>query len=400
MPKLKFTATAIDNLKVERETLYWDAANKGFGLRVQSTGKKVFICQYTFRGQSRRVTLGELGRGNCTLSSAQKAASRIFGAVAEGRDPAREGRDNLTVEALAEHWLRLHVRPKRKPSTVRDYDELLRNHILPRFGKMQADAVRRAELMALHLELADRPRTANKAVVVVKAMFNFGSTAELLPDGHKNPASGIELYEENSRERFLTGEELGRVGTALAELMATNDVSIYAGNALRLLMLTGCRLNEVLTLKWSFLNLEHGVLELPDTKTGARRVALSAAAVEVLANTPRLKGHPYVFVGQKPGMPLVSLRVPWERVSEQAKIKNCRVHDLRHTFASVGAMGGLSLPMIGKLLGHKVVATTQRYAHLADEASRQANEKVSGEIGRALGLSASADNVVSMRGKS
>ena len=154
--------------------------------------------------------------------------------------------------------------------------------------------------------------------------------------------------------------------------------------AIRLLMLTGCRLSEILTLRWEHVDYEHSCLRLPDSKTGAKVVFLASPAIDVLRTIERHEGNPYVIVGKNPGTHLVNLQNPWRRLRHQAGLDDVRLHDLRHSFASVAAAAGLSLLQIGKLLGHTRAATTQRYAHLADEVARRDAETVQERIARRL----------------
>jgi integrase len=176
-----------------------------------------------------------------------------------------------------------------------------------------------------------------------------------------------------SRERFLTPEELARLGDALADVASIDPFAIAA---IRLLILTGARLREILHAKWREVDFERGIIFLPDSKTGKKPIYLSAAALAVLADIPRLEGNPHVFPGKADGVPRGGLDRPWSAIRKAAGLDGLRIHDLRHSFASVGAGGGLGLPIIGKLLGHTQAATTQRYAHVAADPVRQAVETI------------------------
>jgi integrase len=202
----------------------------------------------------------------------------------------------------------------------------------------------------------------------------------LVPEG-TNPTRKVERYGESRRERFLSTQELRRLGDALkrAEGNGVEDetverISPFAAAAMRLLLFTGCRLSEILELRWEHVDFERGLLFLPDSKTGRKTIVLNAPALAVLADLARIPGNPHVIGGQKPGSAMTDLKRPWQRVCREAAISGVRLHDLRHTFASYGAGSSLGLPIIGKLLGHSQSATTARYAHLDADPLRRASE--------------------------
>jgi len=215
-------------------------------------------------------------------------------------------------------------------------------------------------------------------------MFNLAEEWGFRPEG-TNPRKRIKKYPEKKRERFLSAAELQRVGEVLSEMEAERIEMPSAIAATRLLMLTGCRLNEILTLQWQHVRLRAGELHLPDSKTGKKIVQLGDAAVAVLRAMPRLEGNAWVITGRLEGARLTDLQPFWQRVRARAGLNGVRIHDLRHTFASVAAAKGMSLPMIGKLLGHTQVQTTARYAHLAMGTVREAANDVSKLIASRLG---------------
>jgi integrase len=250
--------------------------------------------------------------------------------------------------------------------------------------------------------------TANRIVALIGAVYAFGLRTGLLPHGTINPALGIDKFAERHRERFLTETELLRLGDAIREAETVgiawpatdgsnpkakhtpkepeNRVTIigpHVAAALRLLVFTGARLREILDLKWDQVDLQRGLLFLPDSKTGKKTIVLGGAAVAVLTNLDRV-GH-YVIAGNDPDRPRADLQRPWALVSRHAGLEGLRLHDLRHSFASVGAGSGLGLPIIGKLLGHSNSKTTERYAHLAADPVRRAADAVSGAIAKAMG---------------
>jgi integrase len=257
----------------------------------------------------------------------------------------------------------------------------------------------------LHHENVERPTIANYIVAVLSSIFTFGEARGLIPDG-TNPTRHVEKYEEEKRERFLTGAELGRLGEALREAerkglpwrgnvmtgpkskhlpKADNRVSRFdlaAVAAVRLLVFTGCRLREILHLKWEEVDFERGLLFLGDSKTGKKSIILNAPALAVLQELPRRSI--YVIPGDMPDAPRGDLKRLWSAVIARADLDGVRIHDLRHTFASYGAGGGLGLPIVGKLLGHTQASTTQRYAHLDVDPLRRAAETIGGTIDAAM----------------
>jgi integrase len=220
-------------------------------------------------------------------------------------------------------------------------------------------------------------------------MMNLAETWGMR-DRHTNPCELVERYPEHKRERFLSGNELQRLGSVFAKAETEQTESRYAAAAFRLLLLTGCRLSEIQKLEWRHVDIERGELHLPDSKTGAKTVHLGHSALDVLRGLPRVAGNPYVIVGKREGSHLTDLQHPWRRLRAAAGLEGVHIHDLRHTFASGGLAAGEGLSMIGKLLGHTQIQTTARYAHLASDPLKAAANKISDLLASAL-LSASKD---------
>ena len=231
--------------------------------------------------------------------------------------------------------------------------------------------------------MASKPYQANRTLALLSKFFNWAEKHGLRPDG-SNPCRHVEKYRENRRERFLSQAELGRLGDALREAERDKSCSPWVVAAIRLLTFTGARRNEILTLRWHHVSEEHGLLCSPTSKTGRKAVHLNAPALAVLQAIPRLEGNPYVICGERPGRHLVNLEKPWRRIRAAAKLDDVRLHDLRHSFASVAASGGQSLVIIGKMLGHSQPATTARYAHLADDPVEAASDAVGRRIASAM----------------
>ena len=234
-------------------------------------------------------------------------------------------------------------------------------------------------MAALHDALRATPAAANAAVDTLSRMINRAEAWGMVPEGG-NPCRFVARYKERKCERFLTEAEFRRLGRALRALEAGGRLSAHGAAALRLLMLTGCRRNEIATLRWEDVRLEARELRLPDSKTGPRIVPLSPKAAAVLAALPRVAGNPWVFPGRKPGARLSNLNEHWSRVRTHAGLPDVRLHDLRHSFASRALALGEGLPAIGRLLGHAQAETTARYAHLARDSVEAAATRIAASI--------------------
>jgi integrase len=303
-----------------------------------------------------------------------------------GSDPQAEKsrqRASLTVSGLIDAFLDGHG-GKLKPRSRADYKDLLIK-LRAAHGLVKAEGLTRGQVATLHRSMAATPYQANRLVAVTSSLFAWAERQGLVSEGHANPASKIERYKEQARERFLTGEELGRLGDALR---ANETTDPFAVAAIRLLILTGARLLEILHAKWQNVDIDRGIIFLPDSKTGPKPIYLNAAALTILARLPRLDGNSHIFPGQKEGAPRFRLQKPWVAVRRSAGLDGLRLHDLRHSFASIGAGASLGLPIIGKLLGHTQAATTQRYAHLSNDPVRAAAEAIGSRIDAAMNRAA------------
>jgi integrase len=399
--------------KADHEYFVWDRDLKGFGLRVQPTGEKSYVVKYRAgsgrNAPTRRLTLGRVGK--LTPDEARRLAKATLGSVAHGFDPAAlrtAERRAPTLRELADLFLSEHVEAKRKPTTASHYRDLLRRLVLPELGTRQAEKVTTTDLVRLHLRMKKRPYQANRMLAVVGTLYGFADRRKLVPAG-LNPARGIDKYPEKGRERFLTADELGRLGDAIREAETVGlpylidqtkptakhapkeskrrtVVDPFAAAAIRLLILTGARLREILKLEWGHVDLERGMLFLPDSKSGKKTIVLNAPALAVLAKLKRV--GTYVIAGQSAGTdgekPRTDLKRPWSSILKRAGLA-LRIHDLRHTHASFGAGAGLGLPIIGKLLGHARSATTERYAHLDADPLRRASDNIGARLAAAMG---------------
>ena len=285
-----------------------------------------------------------------------------------------------TVADLAERYYREHVAVRCKPGTAKLHRRVVRKHILPEFGKLPVAAIGREHVTDLHYRLRHVPAMANQVIVTLSRMLNQAEIWGLVPEGG-NPCRFVVKYRQRKRERFLTEEEFRRLGRVLGAQEAAGRMPVHAAAAIRLLMLTGCRRNEILTLRWEDVHLDVNELRLRDSKTGPRAVPLSPAAVRVLTGLPRAAGNPWVIAGRRPGARLSDFNSHWYRVRSSAGLEDVRLHDLRHSFASRALALGESLPMIGKLLGHTKIQTTARYAHLARDSIHVSAARVAASIG-------------------
>ena len=384
MPKLtKRTTDATEPQVVE--FFIWDESIPDFGVRVMPSGRKSFVVQYRAGRRPRRVSLGPSTVLTC--DQARTRAITIIAAVKNGEDPAADRaakRNAATVSDLAERFDKEHIAVRLKASTAKEYRGNLRRFILPALGRLAVPEITRADVAKFHHDLRHIPYQANRCLEVVSKMFVLAEMWGLRPDG-SNPRKHIRKYPEEKRERFLSAAGLRRIGEVLREMESERVELSSAILAARLLILSGCRLGEIMTLKWDYIDFEERALRLPDSKTGKKIVHLGAPAVEYLQDAQRIDSNPWVITGTLMGKPLSDLQPFWQRVRARAGVKDVRIHDLRHTFASTAVASGQGLPMIGKLLGHTQVQTTARYAHLAADPVRSAADAVATSLREALG---------------
>jgi integrase len=368
-----------------RDYFLWDQTVKGFGAKITPTGAKVYVLQYRRKGRQRRYTIGRHG-SPWTAEEARTEAVRLLAEVVRGDDPAdlkRAERGDVTFSAFADRYLREHADLHKKPRSAELDRWLLRTHILPAIASRRLGDISRSDVARMHRDLAETPIAANRVLGLTAAMFTLAERWGLRQEG-SNPCRHVEKFKERSRERFLSEVEIARLGEALGQAEAAGSPPAAIA-AVRLLILSGARKGEILALQWRWVSFERSLIELPDSKTGSKVIYLNAPATALLAGLPRIAGNPYVLPGDRAGAHIVNIEKTWRRVRHAAGLDEVRLHDLRHSFAAVGASAGFSLPLIGALLGHAEVATTQRYAHLANDPVRQANEAIGARIAAALG---------------
>jgi integrase len=385
----------------------WDDALAGFGVAAFPSGTKVYVAQYRKDGRSRRVAIGEHGR--LTPDEARSQAKMLLGAVEKGADPIEErraARGVRTFREIGNEFMDRHVATKRKGRTRYEYDRLLNVHIFPALGSRRITEVRRVDVARLHAALSDRPFAANRCVALISSIWNWAARRDEVQFA-SNPAKGIDRNPEQGRERFLTSGEFERLGNALRTAATiglpwtvdeakpkakhtpkTNKrrtvADPFAVAAIRLLILTGARLREILHARWESVDFERGIIHLEDSKTGRKPIYLSAAALSVLSALPRIEGNPYLIPGGNAGAPRVDLKRPWAALKKAAKLEGVRIHDLRHSFASIGAGASMGLPIIGRLLGHSQPQTTAKYSHLQADPLRRAADTIGATISAAM----------------
>lgn len=413
MPQIKLTKRYVDALRVvEHDTFYWDTDLRGFGLKLTPAGRKSYVVQYRVMGRDRqsvRMTIGS--HGKMTPDEARKAAKRYLGQAEEGIDPAeakRAAKKDMAIAELCDLYLSEGVATKSATTVLRDRSRIER-HIKPLIGKKRLGLLERADIERMQSDIgngktardekteAKRGRSivrggegaARETVVLLSSILGFAVNRRLRSD---NPALGVKKFRAHKRERFLSPKELAALGAALTEFEIAGG-SPFGAAAIRLLILTGARKSEILSLRWSWVDWDRSCLRLPASKTGERVISLGAAALQELkAIQSNLwdGSSPWVIQGKasvdnaKEPRCFVGLQKVWERVRTIAELPDVRLHDLRHSFASVGASGGDSLYIVGKLLGHKQAHTTQRYAHLADDPVKAAADRISNQIQAAM----------------
>jgi integrase len=396
---VKLTKRTIDALTYQGEgnaAFYvWDDEIKGFGLRIYPTGRKAFVVKYRTNSRRQRLpVLGTFGR-DLTLDEARRRAREVLGDVARGLDPSEEKereRQGETVRALCAAYMQRHGNAKK---SGKDDQRRIDRHILPNWGNLKATALRRADVAALHVKIGTTARyEANRMVALVSKMFELARRWGFVPEDHPNPARGVDHFREEKRDRWITPEELPRLARAINQ-----EPNESARFALWLYLLTGARKSELLRARWDDVSFERAELRLADTKAGRTHyIPLSSPAMALLQQIPRRAGNPHVFPGreltpefQRDPAPLVNIAKAWNRVRKAAGVEDVRLHDLRRTVGSWLAQAGNSLHLIGRVLNHSNVSTTQVYARFGEDHVRAALEQHGARIMGAAGLTPAAE---------
>ena len=369
-----------------RERFHWDPILPGFGIRVQCSGSQAYIVQYRERGRTRRRVIGTVNETD--PRTARRHARKLLSDVKVGLgvvDPFAPVMlpPTLSFADYAERFWEAHAR-RWAPRTQVSNRKLIDRLLIPEFGPIPLSDVTRAMVLKWRDGLGERPGTANRTLPVLSVMMTTAEKMGLRPR-RSNPCRNVTRFPTDTVERFLTLEELTRLGGELRHVEAQRP---QACAIIRLLLLTGARKAEIEALQWSYL--DGAFVHLPDSKTGPKTLFLGGAARDLLAALPRTHDD-WVFP-DKHGTGHAKLEWPlWARIRAAADLGDVRLHDLRHTFASHAAMNRVTLPTISKLLGHALLETTERYAHLGDTSVREAAGRVSGHIARASGFNCAGE---------
>ena len=408
----RITKRTVDSLKATgREYVQWDGELKGFGVRVRPSGSKSFVAVYRTGGRNsplRRVTIG--GVGKIEVGKARDEAKAIIRGAELGEDRAAEkakARAELTVGQVCDLYLDEGCDTK-KASTIATDRGRVERHIKPLLGRKRIGEVTRSDVERFMRDVASgktaadvktkkRGRaiveggkgTATRTVGLLGGIMSFAVARRFRAD---NPVRGVKRYPDKKGETFLSAAELGRIGAALADAEAAG-ANPSARGSIRLLAFTGARKSEIAALRWREVDLDRGYLRLGDSKTGAKVVPIGAPAIEILSAVAAVEGTDFVFPASSGEGHFQGTEKVWRAVRAAAGFPSLRLHDLRHSFASVGLARGDALPVIGAILGHADVKTTSRYAHLADDPVKAAADQISRTVHAALSGRPSADVV-------
>lgn len=407
----RLTKTAVDRLEPRAKDYFaWCGRLSGFGVRVWPNGRKSFVVQYRTGGRGSKTQRKTIGTyGTVTVDEARKKAEEYLASAQLGNDligAERKLRAEMSINALCDEYI-AHGMTMKKPATIETDLSKINSHIRPLIGRKRISEVMRQDIERLLSDIAngktakdaktEKGRSiirggksaATRSVRVLSSMFTYAVNQRYVD---ANPCAGVKLFKDRLKDHFLSNDEIARLFETLNEAETVGlpwtlrkgskaqhrpgpdhmreVMSPHVTGAIRLLVLTGCRLREILHLRWSEVDFDRNLLFLPDSKTGKKTVYLSAPANDVLRTLPRI--GEYAIAGGTFNKPRSDLKRPWKRITQHADIEGTRIHDLRHTFASVGAAQGMPLHMIGKLLGHSSPQTTARYAHLAEDPLRRA----------------------------
>ena len=384
--KVKLTKSMIDQLAIKGQAyVIWDESIRGFGIKVTPKGKKIFILQQRMKGgKELRLTLGRYGA--LVLSDAKELAQEHLLDIAKGIDPreqkkqaAAQEKQSMSFREFWEIFDKKYIQENHKIGTIKRNISRIDKYIIPYFGNKEIANITYKDVM----QFMDQPSLQKsqiqgaRCLALLSVAFKQAELWDYRVRG-SNPCAGVPKKATGKVERFLTDAELGKVEEILSTPTLWNGHSLYAIKALHMLLYTGCRKSEVTELQWEDVHIKERYLYFKDSKTGTKTVPLNGKAIELLQSIPKQLGNPYVFCGKNPHTHIQEIRKCWECVRTQAGIPDVRIHDLRHSFASFALKKGVDLYTVSKLLGHKNIATTTRYAHLELGALTEASNKVFG----------------------
>lgn len=360
----------------------------GFSIRVGATGEKSFYLTYR-AGKGRAAPLKRLRIGtfpSMTVEQTRQIVKQKLAQIAMGGDPAqevKEGKNAPLFHEVIETFLQEHVDAKLKPATQHQYRTLTQNHLIPAFKKMKMADITYRHVAKLHHDLQNTPYFANRCAAVLSKFFDWCEKTGYRDRG-TNPVRGLEKYREEKRLKFMESSELEAIGEGIAKLEKQDAIDPTIAAALKVMLLTGARCSEILTLKWEYFNESKEKALLPNSKTGAKVLPIPPTAWEVISALPRV--NEYCFPGRWGRGHIINVKDTWKRICKAGGISGWRIHDLRHAFASYAANSGKSLPIIGKILGHSQASTTSRYAHLAENPVAQAAAETAEGLAQELNL--------------
>lgn len=387
MSRVKLTKRLVEGASAaDRDLILWDSEVPGFGCKITPTGKRTYLVYYRTRhGQQRRPAIGE--HGVLTVEKARDVARQWLADVSAGGDPSaakQAGRKAATVAQLAERYLTEYAAVHKKASSANEDARLIQNKVIPLLGKRPVEGVSRADVLHVQHALRNAPYEANRVISLLSKMFNLAEAWGVRPDG-TNPCRHVRKFAERKRERFFSVEELGRLGAALDAIERASPVRLAYVDAIRLLALTGCRVSEVVGLRWEWVDLEGAQIALPDAKAGARIVPLGQPAIDLLRTLRHGEGA-WVLSGSEADKPLSKNTVEhaWQRIRATADLQDARLHDLRHTVGTYSGQSGHNAFIVRDLLGHKTLAMTGRYVSRDADPLRLAADHVAARIAAAM----------------
>ncbi len=398
--RVKLTKRTVESLPTASTSAVWyDDRLAGFGLRVMPSGRRFYFARYRNKhGRSRWFTIGE--HGKVTAEAARTMAQRILQTVAvDASDPSGEReafRAAPTVNDLLDRYIAEHLERRNRPSTCAAFKSIVERDIRPELGHLKVAAVTRQDMHRFHAARAGTPRQANLILAVCSKAFSLAEIWEMRPEG-SNPCTRIERYPENHRERFLSAEELGRLGATLRRAEAEGLPWKNGGRtlhrrvttaAIELLLFTGCRLSEVLHLQWQHVDFDAGTITLAETKSGRPQVVtMNAPARQVLkalnADQTSEWVLPSISVAKQP-ISKAGIEAAWQRIRKAAQLEDVRMHDLRHTVGTYAGQSGANAFLVRDLLRHKNLAMTGRYVNRADNPVRTLSDQVGERISAAM----------------
>ena len=388
MSRVKLTKRTVEGAEpTSRDVVLWDSELPGFGLKVTPSGRRAYFVFYrTSHGVQRKPMIGL--HGSMTCDGARDLARQWLAAAARGEDPSAQRqaqRRGATVRDLVARFIAEHAKPRTKPSTAAQYERMMETKVLPKLGGRKIETVTRSDVMSLMHDLRSIPYEANRVRAALSKMFNLAEFWMLRPDG-SNPCRHVPKFREVARSRFFAATELEVIGDYLGNSHERHGEPAVYADIVRFLALTGCRLGEVLGLRWEWIEADRQTIYLPDAKAGARVVYVGDAARQLLFSREPASSD-WVFPSPAGDGPTTnpSIEGYWRRMRKRTGLSNARLHDLRHTVGTYGGQTGHNAFIIRDLLGHKTLAMTNRYVERANKAARVAATEVAGLIDTALG---------------